>query len=280
MTRIWGVQVLPPNANRDLFLTFFRCQPILAFFHQTLAMGDKRDAAMAGLHWPTSERTSTNPRTTGSTDSDMTDDIGHETFPPVAPSTHPGDTPHPPSNPIPPPSTTSYHHYHGYTHNGPWTPSTTTAWQMPSPIYPRERTVHTIYFKIWDPDSPARSLYVEEINQQGIVRQFDPEHFFHKLTGDHMQANQMSDYWRSHYGLPLKHGGTQFHPTWASSASTTTPSTVPAAAKHLATLLFGAQATDQLTSSGATSSGHHRCRIYDDTWHSTRSTHPSGDLPS
>ena len=97
----------------------------------------------------------------------------------------------------------------------PWTPSSTTTWQMPSPIFPRERTVHTVYFKIWDPDSPARSLYVEEINQQGIVRQFDPEHFFHKLTGDHIQANQMSDYWRSHYGLPLKHGGTPFQPTWA-----------------------------------------------------------------
>ena len=70
----------------------------LSFSHQTLAMGDKRDAAMAGLCWPTSERTSTNPRTTGSTDSDMTDDIGHETFPPVIPSTLPGDTPHLPSH--------------------------------------------------------------------------------------------------------------------------------------------------------------------------------------
>ena len=115
------------------------------------------------------------------------------------------------------------------------TPSTTPFWQMPSPAFPRDRTVHTIYFKIWDPDSPARSLYVEEINQQGIVRQFDPEHFFHKLTGDHVQANQMSDYWRSHYGLPLKHGGTPHHPTWASSTSPTTPSTIPTAAKHLAT---------------------------------------------
>ena len=116
--------------------------------------------------------------------------------------------------------------------------------------------MHTVYFKIWDPDSPARSLYVEEINQQGIVRQFDPEHFFHKLTGDHIHTNQMSDYWRSHYGLPLKHGGTPFQPTWASSSSTTTPSTIPTAAKHLATLLFGAHAADQLTSSGATSSAN------------------------
>ena len=219
-------------------------------------MGDKRDAAMAGLPWPTPDRTSSNPRPTGSSDSDMTDDIGHETFAPLAPATLPDDTPPAPTNPIIPPSTTSYHHYHDYTHYGPWTPSATTAWQMPSPAYPRERTVHTIYFKIWDPDSPARSLYVEEINQQGIVRQFDPEHFFHKLTGDHVQANQMSDYWRSHYGLPLKHGGTPHHPTWASSTSPTTPSTVPTAAKHLATLLFGAQAAERLTSPGATSSSY------------------------
>ena len=58
----------------------------------------------------------------------------------------------------------------------------------------------------------------------------------------------------SHYGLPLKHGGTPFQPTWTSSPSNTTPTTVPAAAKNLATLLFGSQAADQLTSSGATSS--------------------------
>ena len=179
-------------------------------------MGDKRDATIAGLPWPTPDRTSSNLRTTGSTDSDMIDDIGHETFAPLAPATLPSDTPLPSTNSIPPPSATSYNHYHDYTHYGPWTPSTTPFWQTPSPAYPRDRTVHTIYFKIWDPDSPARSLYVEEINQQGIVRQFDPEHFFHKLTGDHVQANQMSDYWRSHYGLPLKHGGTPHHPTWAS----------------------------------------------------------------
>ena len=209
---------------------------------------------MAGLSWPTSERTSTNPRTTGSTDSEMTDDIGYGSFPSIATAAPPADTSHPPSGLNPQSIATSYHHYNDYTHYSPWTPSSTTAWQLPSPIFLRERTVHTIYFKIWDPDSPARSLYVEEINQQGIVRQFDPEYFFHKLTGDHHQANQMSDYWRSHYGLPLKHGGTPFQSTWTSSSSTTTPTTVPAAAKHLATLLFGSQVADQLTSSGATSS--------------------------
>ena len=57
-------------------------------------MGDKRNAAMAGLPWPTSERPSTNPRTTGSTDSEMTDDIGHESFPSIATAAPPADTSH------------------------------------------------------------------------------------------------------------------------------------------------------------------------------------------
>ena len=96
--------------------------------------------------------------------------------------------------------------------------------------------------------TPERSLYIEEINQNGFLRRFDPEYFFHKLTGDQHQANQMSDYWRSHYGLPLKHGGTPFQPTWTSSTPT------PAAAQQLAGLLFGNQAAAQLTSSTATSS--------------------------
>ena len=142
----------------------------------------------------------------------MIDDIGHEPFAPLAPATLSRVT----LLLLLLQQTPFYHHQPpltitttNYTHYGPWTPSTTTAWPMPSPAYPRERTVHTIYFKIWDPDSPARSLYVEEINQQGIVRQFDPEHFFHKLTGDHIQANQMSDYWRSHYGSPVE---TRWHP--------------------------------------------------------------------
>ena len=222
-----------------------------SFSYQTSTMTDKRDATMAGLHWPILDRTASTSRPMGSSDSDMNDDIGHETFAPPAPTTLPDATPVPSPNPILPPSATSYNHHQDYTHYGPWTPSTTQVWQLPSPAYLRERTVHTIYFKIWDPDSPSRSLYIEEINQQGMVRQFDPEHVFYKLTGNQAQANQMSDYWRSHYGLPLFHDGTPHHPTWASSTSpsTTTPSTVPAAAKHLATLLFGAQAAERLTTS-------------------------------
>ena len=218
-------------------------------------MTDKRDATMAGLPWPPLNRLGSTSRPMGSSDSDMIDDIGHETFAPPAPTTLPDATPTPSPNPILPPSTTPYNHHQDYTHYGPWTSSTTSLWQLPSPAYHRERTVHTIFFKIWDPDSPSRSLYIEEINQQGMVRQFDPEHFFYKLTGNQAQANQMSDYWRSHYGIPLFHEGTPHHPTWASSTSksTPTPLTVPAAAKHLATLLFGAQAADRLTAPEAPS---------------------------
>ena len=115
-------------------------------------MSDKRDAAMAGLSWPTSVRSPPNPRTTGSTDSEMTDDIGHESFPATTAAAPPADTSYASSGLNPRSLATSYHHHNDYTHYGPWTPSTTTAWQLPTPTFPRGRTVHTIYFKIWDPD--------------------------------------------------------------------------------------------------------------------------------
>ena len=54
----------------------------LSSFSRTSTMGDKRDAAMAGLAWPPSDRTTSNPRPMGSSDSDMTDDIGQESFAP------------------------------------------------------------------------------------------------------------------------------------------------------------------------------------------------------
>ena len=64
----------------------------------------------------------------------------------------------------------------------------------------------------------------------------------------------MSDYWRSHYGLPLHHSDTPHHPTWASSIPPSTPptttSTIPHVAKQLATLLFGDQAAERLTAPG------------------------------
>ena len=151
-----------------------------------MVMSDKRDAAMAGLSWPIRTRSAAAPRGTGSTDSEMaSDDIGHESFPvtavaappPVYSHTSPGTHPWFPHTP--------YHHHQDYSHYGPWTSSTNTSYQLPSPNFPRERTVHTIYFKTWDPDTPERFLYIEEINQNGFLRRFDPGYFFHKLTGDH-----------------------------------------------------------------------------------------------
>ena len=82
----------------------------------------------------------------------------------------------------------------------------------------------------------------------------DPEHFFHKLTGDEHQAHQMSDYWRSHYGLPMQHVGTPFQPTWTSPATAPTPPTIQATAQQLARLLFGPHAVAPLSSSASSGS--------------------------
>ena len=139
----------------------------------------------------------------------------------------------------------------------PWTYNA-NSYQMPFQHYLRERTVHTIYFKIWDPDTPNRSVYIEEIHQHGHRRDSDPEHFFHKLTRDDGLANQMSDYWRQFHGPPMKHGGTPFIPTWTPSTQVHPPPTISAAGQ-LATLLFGPNGLStsrssasslQLTSSG------------------------------
>ena len=156
------------------------------------------------------------------------------------------------TNPWFPP--TAMHPYSDPGHYGPWTSNPTASYQLPDPNFSRERTVHTIYFKIWDLDTPARTLYVEEINQNGFKRGSDPEHFFHKLTGDEHQSHQMSDYWRSHYGLPMQHGGTPFQPTWTSSVTTPTPTPIPAADQQLATLLFGPHAVTPPTSSASSGS--------------------------
>ena len=50
------------------------------------------------------------------------------------------------------------------------------------PTSNQDRTVHTIYFKIWNPDSPHRALFIQEINQRGYIKQFEPGFFFEKLT--------------------------------------------------------------------------------------------------
>ena len=70
---------------------------------------------MAGLPWPPLNRLGSTSRPMGSSDSDMIDDIGHETFAPPAPTTLPDATPTPSPNPILPPSTTPYNHHQDYT---------------------------------------------------------------------------------------------------------------------------------------------------------------------
>ena len=187
----------------------------------------------------------------------QSDDVGHEVFvsgpAPAVPAPRPVYSSSPPgTNPWLPPTTLPSHSEP--VQLAPWPYHHASSYQMPLPNYLRERTVHTIYFKIWDPDTPDRSLYVEEINQTGFRRGSDPEHFFHKLTGDQHQAHQMSDYWRSHYGLPLQHGGTPSQPTWTSPATTPPPTTISETAQQLATLLFGPQAAAPPTSSASSGS--------------------------
>ena len=135
----------------------------------------------------------------------------------------------------------------------PWTYNT-ASYQMPVSQCLRERTVHTIFFKVWDPDTPHRSPYIEETNQHGQHRESEPEHFFHKLTGDRRQADQMSDYWRQHYGLPMKQEATPFQPTWTSATQVPTIMTIPDAAAQLATLLFGPNAPPPPMSSASSGS--------------------------
>ena len=151
----------------------------------------KRDSAMADLSWPPSTRPPTIPEAPpasmpGTTrdcrglshhvdpaDTPMThDDIGDEVFPPQDPTVQPptyapaaSDTPKFGSasafmpGPAPAPSPPwSYHN---------------SSYELPISNHSRERTVHTIHFKIWHPDSPQRSLYIQEINQHGHRREFE-----------------------------------------------------------------------------------------------------------
>ena len=78
----------------------------------------------------------------------------------------------------------------------------------------QERTVHTIHFKIWSPDSPHHSLSIQEINQYGYIKQFEPEFFFLKLTGDQTLANRLADYWRQFNGIPVFQQPIRDHLSW------------------------------------------------------------------
>ena len=104
--------LIPDLFLSDLSLILPALQPsILQLFLLQKDMSDKRDAAMAGLPWPTPVRSTPNPRTTGSTDSEMTDDIGHESFPATAVAAPPLDHSYasPGSNARPTITTTSAH---------------------------------------------------------------------------------------------------------------------------------------------------------------------------
>ena len=71
--------------------------------------------------------------------------------------------------------------------------------------YVNDRTVHTITFKLWNPNSTtSRELFVQETRADGITKSYDPEHFFYKLLGHQDQANHIADYWRSFYHVPLR----------------------------------------------------------------------------
>ena len=64
--------------------------------------------------------------------------------------------------------------------------------------YGNDRTVHTITFKLGNPQSrTSRELFIQETRADGTTKSYDPEHFFFKLLGHQDQANHISDYWRS-----------------------------------------------------------------------------------
>ena len=71
--------------------------------------------------------------------------------------------------------------------------------------YGNDRTVHTIIFKLWNPQSKtSRELFIQETRADGTTKSYDPEHFFYKLLGHQEQANRIADYWRSFYQVPLR----------------------------------------------------------------------------
>ena len=57
-------------------------------------------------------------------------------------------------------------------------------------------TVHTIIFKLWNPDSHNKELFIQETRTDGNTHNYDPEHFFYKLVENQDQANRLSEYWR------------------------------------------------------------------------------------
>ena len=110
--------------------------------------------------------------------------------------------------------------------------------------YGNDKTVHTITFKLWNHSSwTSRELFVQETRHDGNTVSYDPEHFFQKLVGDQVQANRLSDYWRSFYEVPTRHSTVAAHPSIPLPASTSPSGTTPLSNSHstseLALALYG-----------------------------------------
>ena len=150
---------------------------------------NKRDSAAAGLPWP--------GHAARTTDSDE-EDMSIPAFTNPSESATPGDTATPAT-------------YTSAPEVSPPFQAGTEREEVPQPQpfnyaqYGNDRTVHTIIFKLWNPQSKnSRELFVQETRADGTTKSYDPEHFFYKLLGHQEQANRIADYWRSFYYVPLR----------------------------------------------------------------------------
>ena len=151
----------------------------------------KRDSAMADIPWPSSTARSSasatailtmNPSNSAvisdPTASEMThDDIGNETLTtPSAPTGTPSYIPAgaPPTYPASMGDYFSIPFASGQKIRACMPNTSDLAYSTSS----QDRAVHTMYFKIWNPDSPHRPLFIQEINQRGYIKQSEPELFF------------------------------------------------------------------------------------------------------
>ena len=130
--------------------------------------------------------------------------------------------------------------------------------------------MHTITFKLWNPDSRTnKELFVQETRSDGNTHSYDPEHFFYKLVGDQRQASRLSDYWRCHYGAPLRNTPSDaVHTLYATStAQPPTPDFASCSTSDLAITLY-----EKLFGTG----GHFDPRAPTDetTWPATELTEP------
>ena len=235
--------------------------------------------------WPPSERTTSNPRPTGSTDSDMIDDIGHESFcPPSSPQ-------HCPLLFLRFPLTIpNIHHL-------PLTIITQTTFLMDhghQALHPGGNSLPLLTSGNvrYTPSSSRFGTRIAHLAPSTLRRSTNKELFANLIRSISFTSLQVIMYKPTRcqtIGVLImaylcNHGGTPHHPTWASSTSPTTPSTIPAAAKHLATLLFGAQAAERLTAPGAPAVDHspwHQCGWPSGgTWPLSRPTSSPRDLPS